>query len=96
MKIAAVAELKAELSRFLRRVKAGEDVLVTQRGIPVARIVPVTRAGSDTEQWRDLEQQGLMSLGSGKPPKSFWELPRGRDTKASLRKAVREEREAGW
>jgi prevent-host-death family protein len=93
---AAVAELKAQLSRYLRRVKAGEEILVTERGAPVARLVPVVNTGRDHESLRDLERQGLMRVGSGKLPKNFWKLPRGRDPRAAVRKAVAEEREAGW
>ena len=93
---AAVAELKAQLSRYLRRVKAGEEILVTERGAPVARLVPVVNTGRDHESLRDLERQGLMRVGSGKLPKNFWKLPRGRDPRAAVRKAVAEERETGW
>jgi prevent-host-death family protein len=93
---AAVAELKAQLSRYLSRVKAGEEILVTERGAPVARLVPVVNAGRDHESLRDLERKGLMRVGSGKLPKNFWKLPRGRDPHAAVRKAVAEEREAGW
>ena len=32
MKIAAVSELKARLSKYLNRVKAGEEVLITWKG----------------------------------------------------------------
>jgi prevent-host-death family protein len=95
-KTAAVAELKAQLSRYLSRVKAGEEILVTERGAPVARLVPVGHGDHGHEHWRDLERQGLMRLGSGKLPKDFWKLPRGRDARASVRKAVSEDREAGW
>ena len=35
-----VRQLKARLSEYLRRVKAGETVLITDRGQPVGRIVP--------------------------------------------------------
>jgi prevent-host-death family protein len=35
-----VRELRADLSRWIKRVQAGEDVLVTDRGKPVARLVP--------------------------------------------------------
>ena len=62
----------------------------------MARLVPVGRGGQDHEQLRDLERQGLIRLGSGKLPKDFWKLPRARDPGASVRKAVSEEREAGW
>ena len=37
-----IRELRADLSRWLKRVREGEEVLVTERGNPVARIVPVT------------------------------------------------------
>lgn len=35
-----VRELKAKLSEYLGRVAEGEDVVVTDRGTPVARLVP--------------------------------------------------------
>ena len=95
-KTAAVAELKAQLSRYMSRVKAGEEILVTERGVPVARLVPVGARGRDHEQLRDLERQGLIRLGSGKLPRDFWTLPRGRDRRGSVRRAVTEERETGW
>ena len=36
---ASVREFKARLSRYLRRAAAGEEVIVTSRGRPVARLV---------------------------------------------------------
>lgn len=36
-----VRELKQNASAVLRRVKAGESIEVTERGQPVARIVPI-------------------------------------------------------
>lgn len=37
----AIAELKAHLSAELKKVKAGESILVLEHRRPVARIVPV-------------------------------------------------------
>jgi prevent-host-death family protein len=34
-------ELKNRLSEYLRRVKAGETVIITERGKPVGQIVPI-------------------------------------------------------
>ncbi|MBV9818004.1 MAG: type II toxin-antitoxin system Phd/YefM family antitoxin [Solirubrobacterales bacterium] len=39
-----VRELRQNLSRYLERVKEGEDLVVTERGRAVARLVP---AGAD-------------------------------------------------
>jgi prevent-host-death family protein len=36
-----VHEAKTQLSRLLRKVVAGEHVLITRRGEPIARLVPV-------------------------------------------------------
>ena len=38
MKKASISILKAHLSRYVDAVKSGEDVIVTERGRPVARL----------------------------------------------------------
>ena len=38
---AGVRDLRDHLSRYLERVKAGEELTVTDRGRPIARLVPV-------------------------------------------------------
>jgi prevent-host-death family protein len=40
----AVSELRAHLSEWLERARSGEDVVVTDRGTPVARLVGVSSA----------------------------------------------------
>lgn len=37
---------KTHLSALLERVANGEEITITRRGRPVARLVPVTRAGA--------------------------------------------------
>jgi len=46
MKRVKIAELKDQLSRHLRDVERGAEVEVTDRERPIARIVPVSRAGT--------------------------------------------------
>lgn len=96
MKTAPVADLKAHLSRYLKRVKAGDEVLVTERGVPVARLVPVAAADAESDRLAELEREGLARRGTGVLPKGFWSLPRPSDAKAGVRRAVDEEREGGW
>ncbi len=36
-----IRELRAGLSRYVERVKEGEEIVVTEHGRPVARLVPV-------------------------------------------------------
>lgn len=37
----AVTELRAHLSTWLERVRGGDEIVVTDRGLPVARLVAV-------------------------------------------------------
>ena len=40
-------EAKTRFSRLLRRVAAGEEITIANRGVPVARLVPITaKAGT--------------------------------------------------
>jgi prevent-host-death family protein len=36
-----IRELRAHLSRYVEQVKGGEEIVVTEHGRPVARIVPL-------------------------------------------------------
>lgn len=38
-----VHDAKIHLSRLLRRVEAGEDVIIARAGKPLARLTPITR-----------------------------------------------------
>jgi prevent-host-death family protein len=51
-----VRELRQHASRYLERVVAGETLEVTDRGRPVARLVPVR-----TEPWADMVASGRVT-----------------------------------
>ncbi|MGI8493046.1 MAG: type II toxin-antitoxin system Phd/YefM family antitoxin [Acidimicrobiales bacterium] len=38
----AVSDLRAHLSKWLERARGGEELVVTDRGVPVARLLGVT------------------------------------------------------
>ena len=96
MKTTTVSKLKASLSKYLRSVKAGEEVLVTERGRPIAKLTRAESSEMLPDELIEMEKQGLIKLGSGKLPKGFWELPRPHDPKGLVAKAVLREREEGW
>jgi len=56
---AEIRELKAQLSAYLRQVKAGGTVIITERGKPIGRIVPI--AQSTEAQLTALSQVGLIA-----------------------------------
>jgi len=60
----AISELRANLKAFVERAKAGERIVVTERGVPVARLV-----AADHEALLDrLEREGRVTR--AKRPKS--------------------------
>ena len=91
MIVAGVARVKARLSEYLARVWAGNEVLITEHGRPVARIVPVS---SESEELAELEREGLVRSGSMKLPKGFLDAPRPKAA-ASVTEALLEERREG-
>ena len=94
MKTAAVAELKASLSKYLARVKAGEEVLVTDRGRPIAKIIPLEEGDVDMDvHVRELERTGRARIGRRKLPTDFWDRPRPKDPKGAVLQALLDERE---
>jgi prevent-host-death family protein len=61
MRSIGVRELRQQASRYLRDVQAGETIEVTDRGRPVARLVPVPQ-GTTVEE---LAASGRLTLGVG-------------------------------
>jgi prevent-host-death family protein len=96
METAAVSELKAKLSEYLKRVKAGEEVIVTERGKAIARVVPFTRSGPTPAEYEEMVRAGIIRPAEGKLPDDFWDRPRAQDPEGWVLKALLEEREEGW
>lgn len=57
MEEAGIRELKTHLSAFLRKVKAGEMVTITDRGKPIGRIMPI--ASSTHEKLDAMVEAGI-------------------------------------
>ena len=92
MKSVNIAELKNRLSSYLTEVKAGEEILVRDRNLPIARIVPLAQNSGD-DDLLVLAAQGKLRLGEGTMDDSFWELPAPRIPPAVLRSALEQERD---
>jgi prevent-host-death family protein len=92
MKIAAISKLKAKLSEHLAMVKRGEEVVVTERGKPVARIVPVGPESLPDERLRDLVVRGVLRAGQGKVRSRISRLPLCEVAEGAVLEAMDEER----
>ncbi len=66
MTTVGVRQLKNRLSEFLRRVKNGEKVVVTERGRPVAVISSPASTSSD-ERLEAMVRKGLADWAGGNP-----------------------------
>ena len=96
MMVLSVSELKAQLSEHLRHVRQGEVVLITDRGRPVERLVPI----DPTDRWEDdlraVLEAGQLRPGTGLLPDDLWTAALPSDPGARVRQALRAEREEGW
>jgi len=90
VKSTGIKELRSSLTETLERVKAGESVVVTERGEPIARIVPIEPEG---ERIARLIRAGVLRAPL-KPldVEAFLKLPRMEDPEGLLVKAALEER----
>jgi prevent-host-death family protein len=96
IKTTSVSALKARLSAFLEIVRRGDEVLVTDRGRPIARIAPVTGAHSTEGRREELLRTGRLRAPRARLPKDFWERKRPADPKGKGLDALLAERESGW
>jgi len=93
LKTATISRLKASLSEYLARVRGGEELIVTDRGRPVAKIVPLERGDLEVPpHLAALERAGAVKIGSGRLPDGFLSGPRLGDPEGRALKALLEER----
>ena len=96
MKNAGIADLKARLSSYLKQVKAGHEVLITERGVVVAKLVPLEAAERRDSRRVRLAKEGRLILGRGSLPRSLLSPPKGDPmVGASVLAALLEERAKG-
>jgi len=95
---ASVSVFKARLSEYLGRVKAGDEILVTDRGRPVARVTPVVIPDGKGRREPDvarLIREGIAVQGSGHVDLAFLRRMRKKLPDIGLLKALLDERAEG-
>lgn len=63
-----VRQLKNRLSEFLRLVRAGELVLITDRGEVIAKLVPADETTRESDLLAEMVRQGVVRIGTGNRP----------------------------
>ena len=91
MKVINIAELKNNLSLYLRKVRGGEEIVVRDRNVPVAKTIPWLEEQDD--ELLALASKGMILLGEGEIEDYFWQLPAPKVSEEVLRYAITAERE---
>lgn len=96
MKMATITEAKNKLSALLDIVKAGETVVIVDRGIPVARLEPAAQSHDDEGRLARLERAGIITR--AKQPIPEWifttEPPKGLPGVSAVELLLEERRES--
>jgi prevent-host-death family protein len=102
MRVVNIAELKNRLSAYVHQVRAGEEILIRDRNLPVAKLVPLAVSDTDSEELALAAAGKLVLPGEVLDQDAFWAV--GRKSRinprsaSAVRRAVsrdREERHAG-
>jgi prevent-host-death family protein len=64
-----VREMKNSLSRYLKYVKEGEVIIITEHNKPVAKLIPME--DNMLPEYETLIKEGSLSWGGGKPQGSL-------------------------
>ena len=91
----SVGRLKARLSEYLRRAKAGEGVVVTDRGRPVARLIGLEGDRALEGRVAELVRSGLAQRPTLPLDPGFLAWVRPSDPEGRSLEAVLEERAEG-
>ncbi|KKO20757.1 MAG: type II toxin-antitoxin system prevent-host-death family antitoxin [Candidatus Brocadia sp.] len=89
-----VKEIRDNFTRYLKRVKQGEEIVVTERDKPVALLAPIPEVTSFQEKLELAARKSLIRL-----PQKEGKIPIHKKIKLfgkSLTEIVLEKREKGW
>jgi len=92
----SVGTLKAKLSEYLSRARAGESVVVTDRGRPVARLGPLGGEAALEGREAELARAGLIRRPTGSLDPNWLAGERPHDPEGRSLEMVLEERAEGW
>ena len=102
MKSVPIAELKNRLSFYLQQVRAGQEFVVRDRNVPVAKLVPLALADVSSDELALAAEGKLQVPAQELDEQTFWsagaDCPVAERSLEASRRAVsddREDRDAG-
>lgn len=79
----SIYEAKARLSELLRNVKKGRESVITERGYPIAKVVPFRSVQAFEDRLKELSGRGVIL-----PRKAVGRLPPGIRRPGGLRRFI--------
>jgi len=95
IKAIGIADLKARLSSYLELVKAGREILIKDRGVIVAKLVPLSGPERQRSRRERLARSGVLKLGRGKPRPDVMSPPKGKMLGQAVLAALLDDRREG-
>ena len=98
MKSTTITEAKNGLSALIDRVRAGESIVITDRGLPVAVLEPATTLVDVEDRIAKLERAGIVrGPKGGRSIRELLDTPPAKLSRdVDVVAMVVEERESGW
>jgi prevent-host-death family protein len=82
-----IAELKNRLSAYLQYVRAGEEIVIRDRNLPVAKLVPLSTADVSSEELALAASGELLLPLEAFNERAFWSIGAGRIGAGEARKS---------
>jgi prevent-host-death family protein len=102
MRSVNIAELKNRLSAYLQQVRAGEELIIRDRNLPVAKLVPLTAAEASAEELVLAASGELLLPSETLNGRTFWSIGAADSVHAEAAEAIfkavsrdREDQDAG-
>jgi antitoxin (DNA-binding transcriptional repressor) of toxin-antitoxin stability system len=95
MRTVNIAELKDRLSMYVNFARCGEEIIVRDRNLPVAKLIPFNGDANDEE--RRMVAEGKLKL-SEEPfdSEKFWKIKTAKVAGNQAVEALLQDREEGW
>jgi len=71
METIGIRKLKENLSRYMKRVKTGERIIVTDRRKEIAIIIPLAKKAGEEEKIYELIRHGVVACWAGGKPEGM-------------------------
>lgn len=94
MKSIGIRQAKTTFSRLLRAVRRGEEIVITDRGNPIAKIVPIAGDEETNDRW--IERMVAEGKLSPRPPNARMPEPLPIEPSDIMQRILREDRDSGF